>query len=1347
MPTYSGTTQPTVAALVVGSGRTNAIQSAVDAMGQVRAPQYVLGNPISGSSITYGAVTANNLLPPPMFQGGTGALTSVGVIATGSNPKGVAVDPSGRFVFLANSGSNTLQAYVIDQSTGILTSAGTAVTSVPMGVAVDPTGRFCFATNNTAYTIQPFTINQSTGALTPGTAVGTGTSPEGVAADPAGRFVYVANYGSNTVQPFTINQSTGELTAGTAVTAGTGTSQPRFVAVEPTGRFLFVTTASNQTIQPFSINQSTGALTAGTAVALVATSNMVATDPTGRFLFVALAGVNNTILPFSINQSTGALTAGTGVASGNGPAGVAVDPTGRFVIATNNQSQTIQPFAINQSTGALTAGTAVATFSGVPVTGGAWSIPWHVAVDPTGRFAFVVNQDGPSLQTFRINTFAASSGAFQDSLTVGPPTGGGSISINSAPLILSPQAYSATAGVANKIRLWGDPNGQYGLGISGGQIDYLSDQRHVFWKQGASTTFTCVASIATTVLTVTGTPGGVLAVGQTIVLAGKVVEGTMITALGTGTGGAGTYTVSISQTATSGTMTVLGQPLETVRIDNTNSSMTIGSGRGSSVQASLDVKGQARASQHIIGNPVSGSSITYGAVNANTLVPPPMFQQGTGALTSVGTAVTGTTPRGVAIDPSGRFAIVANYGGNTVQPFTINQSTGALTAGTAVATMTSPYGIAIDPTGRYAYVCGGNTAPYGVQPYTINQVTGALTAVGTAATAGATPNAIAVDPTGRFVYITNQSDATVQGFSVTQGTGALTSVGTQPTGTGPFAVVADPTGRFVFVANQGLATVQAYTINQVTGALTSVGTAAAGTNPRQLAVEPTGRFLFVTNYGSNTVQPFSINQSTGALTPGTAVATGTTPHWVAADPTGRYVFVANSVPNTLGTYLINQSTGDLTLTGTAVATGTTPYGVAVDPTGRFAFVTNNGAATLQSYRITVFGASSGTFQDFLDIKGKLSLSGSTSGSVSLVVPAAAGSATYTLPGADGTTGQALSTNGSGTLSWATAGITQVTFAESTAAPNATVYVDSITAAGASANVDLALSPKGTGALTAQVADSTTAGGNKRGTYSVDWQTTRASAGQSAIGPRGVISGGYANTISGSNNAAVIAGGSTNIVNSNYGVIGGGYVNTSNGGWDVVAGGWTCGAYGGNGAVGGGMNNTVSQAYGTIPGGAEGYSALWGKLAYASGKFTSAGDAQFGLMILRGTTTSAATVLLTANAAVASATNHTILLDNRVFGFRIDVIANSGAVGTSGTTYGLFGGQWTITGLARRATGVGTTTIIGTPYVTANADASLQAVTVAVAAETVTYGSLQVTVGGLAATNIHWVGQIQTTEVG
>jgi phage baseplate assembly protein gpV len=85
--------------------------------------------------------------------------------------------------------------------------------------------------------------------------------------------------------------------------------------------------------------------------------------------------------------------------------------------------------------------------------------------------------------------------------------------------------------------------------------------------------------------------------------------------------------------------------------------------------------------------------------------------------------------------------------------------------------------------------------------------------------------------------------------------------------------------------------------------------------------------------------------------------------------------------------------------------------------GKFTF---NGADTDNTNNYNLY--SHGTLGSLgnTTVGDTLFLKGSTSGNVGLKAPAVAGSATYTFPGADGTSGQVLSTNGSGTLSWATA---------------------------------------------------------------------------------------------------------------------------------------------------------------------------------------------------------------------------------------------------------------------------------------------------------------------------------------
>jgi DNA-binding beta-propeller fold protein YncE len=82
------------------------------------------------------------------------------------------------------------------------------------------------------------------------------------------------------------------------------------------------------------------------------------------------------------------------VDAGNSPRSVAVDPTGRFAYVTNYISDSISVYTIDPSTGALTPGTAVA----------AGNAPASVALDPTGRFAYVANAFADTVSVFTLDS-------------------------------------------------------------------------------------------------------------------------------------------------------------------------------------------------------------------------------------------------------------------------------------------------------------------------------------------------------------------------------------------------------------------------------------------------------------------------------------------------------------------------------------------------------------------------------------------------------------------------------------------------------------------------------------------------------------------------------------------------------------------------------------------------------------------------------------------------------------------------------------------------------------------------------------------------------------------------------
>jgi hypothetical protein len=103
--------------------------------------------------------------------------------------------------------------------------------------------------------------------------------------------------------------------------------------------------------------------------------------------------------------------------------------------------------------------------------------------------------------------------------------------------------------------------------------------------------------------------------------------------------------------------------------------------------------------------------------------------------------------------------------------------------------------------------------------------------------------------------------------------------------------------------------------------------------------------------------------------------------------------------------------------GTSLTTALVQTG---DTTGNLVIQTNGTTEAMRIDSSGNVGIGTTSAGSKLDVKGTLRLSGSTSGYVGLAPAAAAGSTTYTLPSADGTNGQLLSTNGSGTLSWSTA---------------------------------------------------------------------------------------------------------------------------------------------------------------------------------------------------------------------------------------------------------------------------------------------------------------------------------------
>ena len=261
----------------------------------------------------------------------TGTLTLVpgSPFPAGANPTSLTSDPSGKFLYEVNdkngATTNNLFAFAINPSTGALTpisGSPFATGAGTLSVSIDPTGKFLYTANSGGdgtfpalpTSISEYTINAMTGALTLDTQVGACISTSSdlanfVVADPAAGFLF-ASTALASICSFSIGPS-GNLqpAAGSpfAVNApGQNTLFPRSVAVDPFGEFLFT---ADGDVSAYSI-ASDGRLTqlSGSPYTLGAATaaTSVLADPLDRFLWVDHGFT--AIDCFSINSSTGALT-------------------------------------------------------------------------------------------------------------------------------------------------------------------------------------------------------------------------------------------------------------------------------------------------------------------------------------------------------------------------------------------------------------------------------------------------------------------------------------------------------------------------------------------------------------------------------------------------------------------------------------------------------------------------------------------------------------------------------------------------------------------------------------------------------------------------------------------------------------------------------------------------------------------------------------------------------------------------------------------------------------------------------------------------------------------------------
>lgn len=247
----------------------------------------------------------------------------------------------------------------------------------------------------------------------------------------------------------------------------------------------------------------------------------------------------------------------------------------------------------------------------------------------------------------------------------------------------------------------------------------------------------------------------------------------------------------------------------------------------------------------------------------------------------------GAGPCHLSVDRTGRYVLVANYGGGSVAVLPV-ETDGRLGEAVGFVQHTgssvnrqrqeAPHAhwIGTDPANRFALVCDLGLDK--VLIYRFDSARGTLQPNEPAFALlkpGSGPRHLAFGPTGRFAYVINELSNSITAFRWEETRGVLQELQTVPTLPSEFTgrnttaeIAVHPSGRFLYGSNRGHDSLAVFGLDPQAGTLTLVQhQAAGGRTPRHFAIDPTGRWLLVGHQDSDSVTVLEIDPDTGRLNP------------------------------------------------------------------------------------------------------------------------------------------------------------------------------------------------------------------------------------------------------------------------------------------------------------------------------------------------------------------------------------------------------------------------------------------------------------------------------------------------
>src|SRR6266851_5574457 len=194
------------------------------------------------------------------------------------------------------------------------------------------------------------------------------------------------------------------------------------------------------------------------------------------------------------------------------------------------------------------------------------------------------------------------------------------------------------------------------------------------------------------------------------------------------------------------------------------------------------------------------------------------------------------------------------------------------------------------------------------------------------------PHDVVFDPSGRFVLVPDKGLDRVFVFRFDAAAGRLApteqgSVKSRP-GAGSRHLAFHPKLPIVWVLDELDSTIATYQFDSERGALkalqvmSTLPTDFTGySTTAEIAVTPDGRFVYGSNRGHDSVTIFAANPEGSLSVVGWQPTQGSGPRFIGLDPAGRFLYAANEQGDIVGTFRVDGSSGKLTPTGQVIKNG------------------------------------------------------------------------------------------------------------------------------------------------------------------------------------------------------------------------------------------------------------------------------------------------------------------------------------------------------------------------------------------------------------------------------------------